>query len=179
MTCDLTWTCDYVTCKYVKSVHVWWAARKLSKLFARYARSSVASAAVVSQPITPLAEYQKYLTICNCDYDGDDDCLTFWHKHKKELPTLYKVAMKVHSVPATSAPIERVFSHGGVIMRPHRGRLLDSTLSNLVFLKCNNIWTFSSSTSLRVLCRLSLSRNRISYRRAVLVRARSFDLRSD
>jgi hAT family C-terminal dimerisation region len=87
----------------------------------------------------PLAEYQKYLTICNCDYDGAEDCLKFWQRQRKELPTLYKVATKVHSVPATSAPIERVFSHGGVIMRPHHDRLLDSTLSNLIFLKCNNI----------------------------------------
>ena len=45
--------------------------------------------------------------------------------------------MKVQSVPATSAPVERVFSHGGIIMRPHRARLNDPMLSNIVFLKCN------------------------------------------
>jgi len=30
-----------------------------------------------------------------------------------------------------------VFSHGGIIMRPHRARLNDTMLSNIVFLKCN------------------------------------------
>jgi len=45
--------------------------------------------------------------------------------------------MWVQSVPATSAPVEKVFSHGGIIMRPHRARLIDTMLSNIVFLKCN------------------------------------------
>ena len=64
-----------------------------------------------------------------------------------ELPKLFELAMKVQSVPATSAPVERVFSHGGIIMRPHRARLNDTMLSNIVFLKCNadnmdmDIWT--------------------------------------
>jgi len=48
---------------------------------------------------------------------------------------------KIFRVPASSAPVERVFSYslqyGGVIMRPHRARLEDQTLSALVYLKCN------------------------------------------
>ncbi|KAI4815992.1 hypothetical protein KUCAC02_006113 [Chaenocephalus aceratus] len=36
------------------------------------------------------------------------------------------------------APVERVFSHGGLIMRPHRARLSARTLSSLIFLKCNH-----------------------------------------
>ena len=36
---------------------------------------------------------------------------------------------------ATSAPVERVFSHGGLFMSPHRARLKKSVLSDLVFLK--------------------------------------------
>ena len=43
------------------------------------------------------------------------------------------------SVPATSAPVERVFSRGGIIMRPHRVQLNDKLLSNLIFLKCNQL----------------------------------------
>ena len=84
-----------------------------------------------------MVEYQKYLAMSQC---GDDvhDCLLFWKKNMKELPKLFELAMKVQSVPATSAPVERVFSHGGIIMRPHRARLNDTMLSNNVFLKCNN-----------------------------------------
>jgi hypothetical protein len=72
------------------------------------------------------------------DEDGEElDCLSFWNKKRKELPILFKLAMKVHSVPGTSAPIERVFSHGGIFIRPHRARMGDELLSKLLFLKCN------------------------------------------
>jgi len=117
---------------------------KMSKLLAKYSRPTSASADQVQKPLTPLAEYHKYLAICDeaqqRDADDDDngmDCLHFWHQHKKDLPIMYCLAMKVHSVPATSAPVERVFSHGGIVMRPHRSRLGDTILSNIVFLKCN------------------------------------------
>lgn len=43
----------------------------------------------------------------------------------------------VFCVPATSAPVERVFSHSGFIMRPHRARMSDGLLETLIFLKCN------------------------------------------
>jgi len=48
---------------------------------------------------------------------------------------------KVFCTPATSAPVERVFSHSGLFMRPHRARMGDRMLADLVFLKCNkHIW---------------------------------------
>ena len=54
-------------------------------------------------------------------------------------PALAKLANIVLSVPASSAPVERVFSHGGIIFRPHRRRLNDHNLSQLIFLKCNRL----------------------------------------
>jgi len=45
--------------------------------------------------------------------------------------------MTVLSVAATSAAVERVFSHGGLIMTPYRAQMSDKLLSNLIFLKCN------------------------------------------
>jgi len=44
---------------------------------------------------------------------------------------------KISGVPASSAPVERVFSYGGVIVRPHRARPEDQMLSALIYLKCN------------------------------------------
>jgi len=44
---------------------------------------------------------------------------------------------KIFCVPASSAPVECVLSHGGVIMRPHRARLGDRMLPALVYLECN------------------------------------------
>ena len=65
--------------------------------------------------------------------------LQFWQEMAKKLPTLSKLAYKVISVPASSAPVERVFSRGGtcIIMRPHRARLSAEMLGMLMFLKCN------------------------------------------
>ena len=65
------------------------------------------------------------------------DCLSFWQRSQATLSKLYLPAMRALSVPASSAAVERVFSHGGIIMRPHRSRMSDKLLSNLVFLKCN------------------------------------------
>ena len=51
---------------------------------------------------------------------------------------LEKLLEKIFCVTATSAPVERIFSHGGLFMRPHRARLGDRVLCELVMLKCNN-----------------------------------------
>ncbi|CAF3940844.1 unnamed protein product [Rotaria sordida] len=45
--------------------------------------------------------------------------------------------LKVLCVPATSAPVERVFSQSGLLIRPHRSRLSKDMLSKLTFVKCN------------------------------------------
>jgi len=37
--------------------------------------------------------------------------------------------------------VERVFSYGGIVLRPNRARMSDKLLSELVFLKCDIVWT--------------------------------------
>jgi len=44
---------------------------------------------------------------------------------------------RVVCTPASSAPVERVFSQSGLLLRPHRARTSDKLLESLVFLKCN------------------------------------------
>ena len=56
---------------------------------------------------------------------------------KNHFPYLYRLAVRVLCVPATSAPVERVFSRSGILMRPHRSRLSKHMLSKLTFVKCN------------------------------------------
>jgi hypothetical protein len=65
--------------------------------------------------------------------------LSFWNSEniKNEYCQLYNAAIRVLSVPASSAAIERVFSQGGLIAVPHRVGMTDKTLSSLIFLKCN------------------------------------------
>ena len=67
------------------------------------------------------------------------EVLTFSSTNRSRLSKLFPLAMRVLSVTASSAPVERVFSHGGFIMYPCRSRLGDTMLSNLLFLKCNTI----------------------------------------
>jgi len=43
-----------------------------------------------------------------------------------------------NSPPATSAPVERIFSHSGLLMWANRIRIGDNMLSQLVYLRCNN-----------------------------------------
>ncbi|CAF1208484.1 unnamed protein product [Didymodactylos carnosus] len=50
---------------------------------------------------------------------------------------LSKLAQKLLCVPATSAPVERVFSQSGFLFRSHRCKMTKSTLSKLTLLKCN------------------------------------------
>lgn len=65
--------------------------------------------------------------------------LVFWKGQQDAFPKLTQLARKLLMVPATSAPVERVFSHGGIIMRPHRARLGHNLLSALMFLKVNRL----------------------------------------
>jgi len=55
-------------------------------------------------------------------------------KVKPSKCELFKTEIKLlgHMVSA-----ERVFSQGGIILRPHRARMRDRLLSQLMFLKCN------------------------------------------
>ena len=68
----------------------------------------------------------------------DEDALTVWFKNKDKYSHLHGLALKVLAVPASLAPVERVLSAGGLLMRPHRASLILRMLSSLVYLKCNN-----------------------------------------
>ena len=77
-----------------------------------------------------LTELDAYLCEENCKEN-----LLF---EKKNLyPCLYQLSLKYLSVPTTSAPIERIFSHSGFVMRPHRASLTAQNVCLLTFLKCN------------------------------------------
>jgi len=51
---------------------------------------------------------------------------------------------RVERSPASSAPFGRIFSHGGIIMHPHRAQLSDRMLSDLIFLKCNKLQKYTA-----------------------------------
>ncbi|CAF4553202.1 unnamed protein product [Rotaria sp. Silwood2] len=77
-----------------------------------------------------LIELDAYL----CEESREQN-LTFIKKHL--YPCLYQLSLKYLSVPATSTPIERVFSQSGFLMRPNRASLTAKNVCLLTFLKCN------------------------------------------
>lgn len=65
------------------------------------------------------------------------DPMDFWLTKKEQLPKLFNVARAVLSVPATSAPSERVFSQCSIILDKKRHNLSDRRLESEIFFKFN------------------------------------------
>ncbi|CAF1346971.1 unnamed protein product, partial [Didymodactylos carnosus] len=58
-------------------------------------------------------------------------------KKASSYRSLNKLAKKIMCVPATSAPIKRIFSQSGLLMRPHRSSFTQANICVLTSLKCN------------------------------------------
>jgi len=84
-------------------------------------------------------ELSKQL-LCYINYINSD---TFDHSSSElaklycDLSVLQPPFDRLFCIPASSAPVERVFSQSGLIMTAHRARMSNAVLESLVFLKCN------------------------------------------
>ena len=67
----------------------------------------------------------------------EEDPLLFWKNNEDKYPTLAKLARTYLCIPASSAPVKRIFSIAGKIFRPERCRLKDDTFQQLMFVRCN------------------------------------------
>lgn len=102
-----------------------------SSLFRNYRQSFVANPVVNHESLMT-----KYLTTINSpefNSEASPNICT-----SSDYVCLRPLFSRVFSVPASSAPVERIFSHSGLIMKPHRASMSDSLLEALVYLKCNN-----------------------------------------
>ena len=68
----------------------------------------------------------------------DNSPLVFWKQNNSKFPILAHVAECILAIPASSAPVERLFSIAGKIFRPDRCRLSDKHFHELVFIRSNN-----------------------------------------
>jgi len=84
--------------------------------------------------VSPERQLTEYLQLINTSA-ADDLSLTTLVKSDK-FTKLKELFSRVLCSPATSAPVERVFSQSGLIMRPDRARMTDKLLETLVYLKC-------------------------------------------
>jgi hypothetical protein len=106
---------------------------KSSSFFAYRPASAVAGSTNASQ--TPETVLKQYIALINSDDFNYDE-------HEKVyllLPyqVIWPLFASMWCTPATSAPVERVFSQSGIIMRPHRAKLSNEQLEMLMYLKCN------------------------------------------
>ena len=83
-------------------------------------------------------EIDDYVSIVHTDEDIKKGSLEFWKNSGLRFPLLQQLAKRYLSVPATSAPIERVFSTAGKILKQDRNRLLPQNFERLLFLKVNS-----------------------------------------
>ncbi|CAF1488902.1 unnamed protein product [Adineta ricciae] len=59
----------------------------------------------------------------------------FWLQFRDQFPRLYRVALRVNIIPATSVPSETIFSIAGFISRKQRSSLSSTSLRHLMVLK--------------------------------------------
>ena len=81
------------------------------------------------------AEISRYFSEPCLPEQGDP--LDFWKEHSTIYPKLSTLACRYLSIPASSGPVERLFSIGGKFYRPERCRLSDSVFEKLMNIKCN------------------------------------------
>ena len=90
---------------------------------------------IATTSISIESEIQDYLsTAC---IPEESDPLIFWKVNQKQFPSLAKLVPNYLCIPASSAPVERLFSIAGKIFRPERCRLADKNFQQLMFLRCN------------------------------------------
>ena len=79
------------------------------------------------------AQLQAYMQVQQVP--NDTDPLMWWKQHQQEFPDLSRMARQYLAVPATSASPERFFSRVGLVQTDLRGRLLDTTMIDLMWAK--------------------------------------------
>ena len=110
------------------------AKKSRTSLFAHYSRSVEEN----NHDRTPERQLMQYLETINSpsfDLMGTSIADMLERKEFSHLNKLFEVVL---CSPASSAPVEGVFSQSGLLMRPHRAKMSDELLEALVFLKCNS-----------------------------------------
>ena len=86
--------------------------------------------------ISPERQLTEYIQLINAPA-FDPAKLTLQKAYKTgTYNRLRPLFARIFCTPATSAPVERIFSQSGLIMRPHRANMSVTLLETLMFLKC-------------------------------------------
>lgn len=116
-----------------------------------YRRSSRSSTSSTSSSVDSNSSFlSNYFNRCEDDLDEVDiyinmqyipdesiNVFDWWIERKTIIPNLFKIAMKIHSTPASSMQSERTFSRSGMTISSHRTNLDPRTVENLMILNKN------------------------------------------
>ena len=93
--------------------------------------------AAPAQPVqaTTPQQVDTYITEPLCE--DNIQPLAYWQQNRQRFPQLAQLALHYLCLPASSAPVERIFSIAGKIFRPERCNLSDSRFEELMFLRVN------------------------------------------
>ena len=67
-------------------------------------------------------------------FGRNKNCLDFWKTKANELPYLSALARRVLAIPASSSPVERLFSNAGNVITSKRASLLSHRALELTLL---------------------------------------------
>jgi hypothetical protein len=74
-----------------------------------------------------------------CEKSGSfTDPLQWWESHKHQYPTLFELSLRYLSIPATSAPSERLWSMASRILTIRRASLESTIVGDMMFVKENS-----------------------------------------
>lgn len=78
-------------------------------------------------------EFSKYLKYQVSD--DTTDLRKWWFNHRNVFPALFKIFMRISSIPASSSPSERTFSTTGAIITDRRSALLPKSVENIMLVR--------------------------------------------
>lgn len=83
-------------------------------------------------------EFTKFLNEKLPVENGAFDLMRWWFYNRERYPTLFRLFLKISSIPASSAPAERTFSIAGAIVTDRRSSLLPKSVGNIIL--CRNMY---------------------------------------
>ena len=108
----------------------------LSSVISEKRRERASSRASTPNRSPQLEQLETYLDDQSV-YDENMDALDFWIENQQKYPDLALVAFDLLVIPASTTPIERVFSTAGIATAGRRNRLCAHRLEREVFIKKN------------------------------------------
>ena len=109
-------------------------AKKMKTFFNDLIGETASSNSIITPNDITLMVEEYLLSPC---LPQEEDPLEFWKLNQVKYSPLAKLAPQFLCVPASSAPVERLFSIAGKVFRPERCRLTDKRFEELMFIRCN------------------------------------------